>query len=1062
MARQLHRLLIAKGENGEPDRYRVGAVPWFGLRLRTGNSLVGTRRAVWTAEQLQNGDHFGKDAAAPRTMKPGEARKENEIYHFLVWDEDMAPAARDTLMKSHWQRECDLINSWNSEQVKSKWPEEDVKAGLAISTRIDDLWAQYARDRAEALQKSACTASVWPTSSGAEEALKPGPTLEQQEQTRATLEATSGSFQRLKLIMDAWCAFYFWPLERCEDLPTRDAWLAACQILTGVAMGNAEARAMLTLKLGFEVEELFRATQDKLPDVLQLAQAMPCLKLGADIADDQHFHHWELVFTEVLGPDVEGLLAPKGFDLIAGNPPWIKVGWNDAPLLAEFQPLLGVREAKSAKLDEVRPKLLHEKTNRIEYRRQFEVGEGNSVFLNDRSLFPALSGLQTNIYKNFIERSWSLLNDHGISGLIHPDGVFDDPKGGIFREEYYRRLLAHYQFENQFTLFVGTNDHGRLRFSINVYCGQRADADFSAIFNLYTPDTIAACRNHTGSADPLPGIKTDGGAWETRGHCQRILTVNSDTLALFARLFEKPDAPAEQAKLPQVHGTPLLAVLEKVSRAQRRLGSIEGNYYPTEMFHELNRQRDGVITRTETPTLEPSTAEELVISGPLIHIGRPWNKTPRTTCTQNNDYDEVDLTEIPDEFLPRAVYRPGDQNGDLTAFHDKIAEWPEPSLPGFWPIDQEDQASWELLVGEELCLYGIDSNLPGARTRRRFAFFSRAEGPIHEAIDYLRFGLAKDDFTEFTEKFASVVLCQARPSPDELMHLPKPITSYYRHIHRRKAKPSDFRTLISTIIPNGPTHIHPVISMSFTRNDSVLEFQSITQSLIADFIIRIAGKEDIYESALATLPLAETWKTERIGRTLRLVCVTSDYAQLWQEQFTSAFRCDEWTTTDSRLMHEHELRWSDLTAEWQRGCALRSDFARRQALLEIDALVALALGLTLDELLLVYRVQFPVMRQYERADLYDAKGRRVPNTKRKDPGAKELREALKLHDGVVPLTVSWKINNGERIVTKTFHPPFTPVDREEDYRIAYEVFSQRLRNASAEPIGLAPIPAMVA
>jgi hypothetical protein len=48
------------------------------------------------------------------------------------------------------------------------------------------------------------------------------------------------------------------------------------------------------------------------------------------------------------------------------------------------------------------------------------------------------------------------------------------------------------------------------------------------------------------------------------------------------------------------------------------------------------------------------------------------------------------------------------------------------------------------------------------------------------------------------------------------------------------------------------------------------------------------------------------------------------------------------------------------------------------------------------------------------------------------------------HDGRSPLTVSWPLDNGNATVTRTFHPPFTRVDREDDYRRAWAAFAARL------------------
>ena len=118
-------------------------VPWFGLQLHCGNSLIGARRETYTASQLTTDN--SKDTQswhnnAPVAVAMADPLPDNCIWHFLLPDRGMA-SYKDKTAKTLYKTEISAIDQWRKDFCK-KFSTEDIKRLTALSQTIDALWQE--------------------------------------------------------------------------------------------------------------------------------------------------------------------------------------------------------------------------------------------------------------------------------------------------------------------------------------------------------------------------------------------------------------------------------------------------------------------------------------------------------------------------------------------------------------------------------------------------------------------------------------------------------------------------------------------------------------------------------------------------------------------------------------------------------------------------------------------------------------------------------------------------------------------------------------------------------
>ena len=256
------------------------------------------------------------------------------------------------------------------------------------------------------------------------------------------------------------------------------------------------------------------------------------------------------------------------------------------------------------------------------------------------------------------------------------------------------------------------------------------------------------------------------------------------------------------------------------------------------------------------------------------------------------------------------------------------------------------------------------------------------------------------------------------------------------------------RSVQGALIPPGASHIHACLTYAFQTSRELGRWAGLLASIPVDYLFKVSGAGHVAEHQLSKVPFpnAHPLDSALLLRTLRLNCLTADYQQLWEELFGNEWLADTWT--DPAF---DRVQIGGVGPEWTMATPLRRDQERRMALVELDAISAIMLGLTADQLCAMYRTQFAVLRKYEHAMAFDAEGRKTCKY-HQSAGFRqsELQEQAKNGErgkqwkSVWSMFLQYEEDPDSIDWEGQYTAPFTRVDREAEMTRAYNEFQRRL------------------
>lgn len=676
-------------------------------------------------------------------------------------------------------------------------------------------------------------------------------------------------YWRLKQLMDAWCALWFWPLEEIGLLDGSDEfeYRPHGEDLTALKKGDSRRRVALksledwiefaeavvgrmdvdtgegrqTSTLSFEGIESLDELDDKEQELAEkmsehsawaepadLGDTFPWYGTVVRVAKERGFFHWELTFAHVI--------AEGGFDLMVGNPPWVKQEWKESGVLAEFEPWFELAEKPSNEAwDERKADVMEWAGVRTVFMGELADHAAMSGFLASVDTYPELVGTQPDLYRAFMLLGWRAVGERGTAGLIHPSTHLTGAKEGALRGAAYRHLRFHADFTNELLIFanpVGNSSH----FSVNVY-GNDKDICFQHMSWLLHPSVLVKSVRHDGEG-PVPGVK-DGGKWDLRPHRDRIVTVNEARLAEWRALSgEENPPPVEQAKLLYPVTQAEESAIGALAKWLHRLAALGPHI--GRGFDEKNDRTAGYFTWTPGPA---DGWQDVILQGPLINVATPYHKQPPEGGSKSmRDYEAWDHLNLAANAVPRTNYRRS-ATCSVTDYYVALARrtWTDRELLGELRNDDRVADVLRELAHEE-----------GERQAMLRGWASR------------------------------------------------PYSRFYRLAWRRQIASNTERSLFAALIPPGPAHVHMMHSAVLNTSRETALTAGFWASLPLDYFLRATGRSDLQKGEAEVMPAptaGHPLEQALLLRTLRLNCQTNAYARLWQELYDLTWQQDTWAAS---------------------------------------------------------------------------------------------------------------------------------------------------------------------